>query len=109
MTTPPVSMLPPGAECWSIVNDVAIRTGKDVRTIENWCEMGLFHSTKLAGGYGGVWVAVTADGWPVDGPGVAEYQQRRSDSARRRAAALAKQRPQRSEKTPPKKRSRRLT
>jgi hypothetical protein len=92
MSSPPLSALPQGAARWEIVNEVAIRTGKDVRTIESWCEKGLFHSIDLAGGYGGVWVAVTADGWPVNGPGVAAYRQRRSEAARLRAAAIAAKR-----------------
>lgn len=86
---PPASDLPPGATAWALVNNVAMRTGKKVRTIESWCEKGLLHSITLAGGYGGVWVAIRADGWPVDGPNVKGYQDKRSDSARARASKLA--------------------
>ena len=80
--TPPVFALPPGAKRWDSANNVAIRTGKSVRTIESWCAKGLLHSASLAGSYGGLWVAVVEDGWPLNGPGVEAYRKQRSASAR---------------------------
>ncbi|KFE60102.1 hypothetical protein [Hyalangium minutum] len=71
------------------MNEVAIRLQRDVRTVEHWCERGLLHSTALAGGYGGVWVAVTDEGWPVDGPNVKAYSETRSEACRQREAEKA--------------------
>ncbi|KFE60103.1 hypothetical protein [Hyalangium minutum] len=79
---PPLELLPPGAQAWALLNDVAIRTGKEVRTVRNACEQGLFHSIGLAGGYLGIWVAVREGGWPVDGPKVQEYRAHRSARAK---------------------------
>ena len=89
--SPPLSLLPPLAAKWDVVNEVAIRLGRDVRTVESWCEKGLLHTLKLAGGYGGIWVAVTADGWPLDGPNVSAYSERRSEQCRQREAAKVEQ------------------
>jgi hypothetical protein len=75
--SPPTELLPPGATGWALVNDVAIRTGKTVRTVRGACEAGLFHFVTLAGGYLGTWIAVREGGWPVDGPKVAAYREHR--------------------------------
>lgn len=83
---PPSSLLPPGASRWEVVNEVAIRLKRGVRTIESWCARGLLHSESLAGGYGGVWVAVTAEGWPIKGPNVDAYSAQRSKVCRDREA-----------------------
>jgi hypothetical protein len=87
MTSPPASLLPAGAARWEIVNEVSIRLGRDLRTVESWCEKGLLHSLSLAGGYGGLWVAVTGEGWPLDGPRVQAYREHRSELCRKREAA----------------------
>lgn len=78
----PSNPLPPGADRWALVNDVAVTTGKRVETILAWCRKGLFHIATLAGGYGGTWVAVAEHGWPVDGPGIAAYRAQRQVQAR---------------------------
>lgn len=79
---PPVP-LPPGAVRWATLEDVAIITKKEVRTIKHWCDQGLFHVADLAAGYGGRWVAVNEGNWPVTNPeGAAAYRKRRSASAR---------------------------
>jgi hypothetical protein len=93
---PPRELLPPGATRWALLNDVAIRTGKAVRTIREWCAAGLLHSTSLVGGYGGVWVAALADGWPVNGPNVESYREHRKNvnrenQAKRRATRASAQ------------------
>jgi hypothetical protein len=77
--------LPPGAARWETPNEVAIRYEKTVRAIKDWCRVGLIFSTRLAGGYGGVWVAVAADGVPLDGPRVTDYRAQRSRAARKGA------------------------
>ena len=105
VSSPPASLLPAGAGRWEVVNEVAIRLGRDVRTVESWCEKGLLCCEALAGGYGGVWVAVTAEGWPINGPKVQSYRQHRSELCRQREAA---RRAAREAAAPPKKsRSRR--
>lgn len=83
------------------MNEVAIRIKRDVRTIEHWCERGLLHSTALAGGYGGVWVAVTDEGWPMDGPNVEAYSETRSEVCRQREASrkAARENPEPAEST----------
>lgn len=79
---PPVP-LPPGAVGWATVEDVAIVTKKEVRTIKRWCDAGLFHSVDLAAGYGGRWIAVGAGTWPVTNQeGAAAYRKRRGAAAR---------------------------
>lgn len=81
--SPPMSRLPPGAAKWATVEDVAIFTKKEVRTIKRWCERGLFFVFELAAGFGGRWVAVDADSWPLTNPSGAQvYRERRSASSR---------------------------
>lgn len=82
MRTPPESELPEGATEWATVNDVAIATEHEVRTVKHWCAKGLVHTFELVGGYGGLWIAAR-NGWPVtNAAGIAKYRERRRESAR---------------------------
>ncbi|HVG57670.1 MAG TPA: hypothetical protein VNA24_03895 [Hyalangium sp.] len=90
---PPLSRLPQGATSWATVEDVAIRTRKEVRTIKHWCALGLFFVEVLAGGYGGTWVAVDADTWPLtNAAGAKLYREARSASSRVGARASVESR-----------------
>jgi hypothetical protein len=103
MFSPPLSLLPPGAARWDVVNEVAIRLGRDVRTILSLCRKGLLHSYSMAGGYLGIWVAVTVEGAPVDGPKVESYREHRSNVSRQREARLRAAREAAAQASPKKK------
>lgn len=74
--------LPPGAARWESPNDVAFRLEKPVRYIRELYARGLLAGIHLAGGYGGIWLAVSESGVVLDGPRVAAYREQRSKSAR---------------------------
>jgi len=78
----PKVSLPPGAARWESPNEVAFRLGKPVRYIRQLYARGLIAGWHLAGGYGGIWLAVSEDGVVLDGPKVAAYREQRSKSAR---------------------------
>lgn len=81
--SPPASRLPSGASSWILLEELAKVLQKEVRTIRLWCSRQLVYCEALAGGIGGVWIAVADGYWPIPNPaGVDAYRKRRSASAR---------------------------